>query len=208
MVQEIQLYQTDNNIIKLDVRIDADTVWLTQKQMALLYGTEVPAISKHIKNIYASNELEEVSTVSKMEIVQNEGGRSISRLMMVYNLDVIIAVGYRVNSKKATAFRIWATNVLNQLAKRAEGVSATICMNHITESFRQDVQRYNRQYSPVNVRLVKDVHDRFMLIDNEKLYTFGASFKDLGRKLFCFSLMEDPSIVEAVRKISSPNPKP
>ena len=107
---EIILYQPDGSI-SLEVRVENETIWLTQKQMAQLYGTAVPAISKHIKNIFDSGELQAEATVSKMEIVQKEGNRSISRATSIYNLDMIIAVGYRVNSHQATSFRIWATTL-------------------------------------------------------------------------------------------------
>ena len=115
---EIILYQPDGSI-SLEVRVENETIWLTQKQMAQLYGTAVPAISKHIKNIFDSGELQAESTVSKMEIVQQEGNRSISRVTSIYNLDMIIAVGYRVNSHQATSFRIWANHVLKELPRRS-----------------------------------------------------------------------------------------
>ena len=114
---EIILYQPDGSI-SLEVRVENETIWLTQKQMAQLYGTAVPAISKHIKNIFDSGELQAEATVSKMEIVQKEGNRSISRATSIYNLDMIIAVGYRVNSHQATTFRIWATKVLKEYLYR------------------------------------------------------------------------------------------
>ena len=114
---EIILYQPDGSI-SLEVRVENETIWLTQKQMAQLYGTAVPAISKHIKNIFDSGELQAEATVSKMEIVQQEGNRSISRVTSIYNLDMIIAVGYRVNSHQATSFRIWATKVLKEYLYR------------------------------------------------------------------------------------------
>lgn len=87
---------------------------MTQKTMAELFGVKTPAISKHLKNIYASGELSEDATVSILETVQTEGERQITRMIEVYNLDAAIAVGYRVNSVKATHFRIWATNTLRE----------------------------------------------------------------------------------------------
>ena len=90
-------------------------------------------------------------------------------------------------------------SVLTQLTKRVDGVSATVCVSHLTEAFRLDVERHNRQYPPIDVREVPAVHDRFLLLDGTRLYTFGASFKDLGKKLFCFSLMESEAVVEAVK---------
>ena len=100
--------------IELKVSIDNETIWLTQKQIAEIFDVNVPAISKHIKNIYKDNELDEFSTVSKMEIVQQEGSRNVKRKVDFYNLDAIISVGYRVNSGRATQFRIWATKVLKE----------------------------------------------------------------------------------------------
>ena len=99
----------------IEVRVEDETVWLTQKMMAQLFGVEVPAIIKHIFNILEEAELTEATT-SKMEVVQNEGPRSVRRMVDFYNLDMIIAIGYRVNSKRATQFRQWATQVLKQFA--------------------------------------------------------------------------------------------
>lgn len=111
---EIIMYQTPDGTTNLDVRLEGETVWLTQKQIAVLFGIEIPAISKHIKNIYESKELDEISTVSKMEIVQQEGKRKIVRELSFYNLDMILSVGYRVNSKNASQFRIWANKILKE----------------------------------------------------------------------------------------------
>ena len=92
-------------------------------------------------------------------------------------------------------------SVLTQLTKRAPGVSVTLGVSHITDAFRLDIERHNGQYPPVQVMEISGVHDRFLLIDSTRLYTFGASFKDLGKKLFCFSLMENPAVVAAVRQL-------
>ncbi|MDR0575057.1 MAG: virulence RhuM family protein, partial [Tannerella sp.] len=109
---EIIIYQASDGTTNLEVRLEEETVWLTQRQIAYLFGTEIPAISKHIKNIVNSGELDEKATISKMEIVQIEGSRHIMREVAHYNLDMILSVGYRVNSKNATAFRIWTNRVL------------------------------------------------------------------------------------------------
>jgi hypothetical protein len=97
---------------QVEVQLKDETIWLNLNQIAFLFDVQKAAISKHIKNIFDSGELDINSTVSKMETVKKEGNRKVKRLITYYNLDVIIAVGYRVNSKKATQFRIWATNVL------------------------------------------------------------------------------------------------
>ena len=103
-----------NGDLQLDVTVspNEETVWLTQKQMAELFDVKSQAITRHLKNIYNDKELFKEATCSKMEQVQMEGSRKITRKMDFYNLDAIIAVGYRVNSKKATSFRRWATSIL------------------------------------------------------------------------------------------------
>lgn len=102
---EMILYQTDDENVSVNAMIKDETMWLTQKSMAKLFDVEVPAINKHLKNIYEEGELQESLTISKMEIVQMEGTRRVKRNTTFYNLDAIISVGYRVNSKKATGFR-------------------------------------------------------------------------------------------------------
>ncbi len=111
---DIVLYQIENTNICVNVIFENETFWMTQKAMAELFGVNVPAISKHLINIYEEEELIKKSSVSKMEIVQKEGQRNVKRMQEFYNLDAIIAVGYRVNSKKATRFRQWATNTLKE----------------------------------------------------------------------------------------------
>lgn len=100
----ILLYETDEGKINVDVILKDETTWLTQKSMAEVFDVNVPAINKHLNNIYEDGELEKNSTISKMEIVRKEGNRNVNRELEFYNLDAIIAVGYRVNSKKATKF--------------------------------------------------------------------------------------------------------
>ena len=111
---QVVLYQTADGKVTVDVRFERENFWLTQKALAELFGVKVPAVNKHLKNIYASGELTPGATISKMETAQIEGGRQISRAIEFYNLDAAIAVGYRVNSTKATHFRIWATNTLRE----------------------------------------------------------------------------------------------
>lgn len=108
---EIILYQPDESV-QLEVRLEEETVWLTQAQMALLFGTQRQAITKHIKNIYESKELYKAATSSILEQVQKEGNRFVTRRIEYYNLDVIISVGYRVNTIRGIQFRQWANKVL------------------------------------------------------------------------------------------------
>jgi len=109
---DIILYSTPEGSIKVEVVVQDETVWLTQKAMGEIFGVVKSTISEHISNIYESGELKKEATVRKIRTVQEEGEREIKRLLEFYNLDVIISVGYRVNSSKATQFRIWATKVL------------------------------------------------------------------------------------------------
>ena len=110
----IVIYQTENGKNKIDVQLQNETIWLSQKDMAELFECSTDNISLHLKNIYKEQELSKDSTTEDFSVVQKEGARNVKRPKTFYNLDAIIAVGYRINSKKATQFRIWATNVLKQ----------------------------------------------------------------------------------------------
>ncbi|MEE1067039.1 MAG: RhuM family protein [Fibrobacteraceae bacterium] len=112
------LYSSPEEDVKVMALVKDETIWLTQKAMAELFDVNVPGISKHLKNIYDEGELRESATVSILETVQNENGRSVKRNVSFYNLDAIISVGYRVNSAKATKFRIWATGILKEYIKK------------------------------------------------------------------------------------------
>lgn len=115
---EILLYSDDSGKEFVNVVFEDETFWLTQKAMAELFDVNVPAVSKHLQNIYEENELTRDATISKMETVQQEGERQVKRMVDFYNLDAIIAVGYRVNSKKATRFRQWATKTLKEYIQK------------------------------------------------------------------------------------------
>jgi hypothetical protein len=111
----IILYKGDEGAATIEVLLKDDTMWSTQKTMAELFDVTAPTINEHLKNIFQTGDLNEMSTIRNFLIVQKEGNREVTRKINFYNLDAIIAVGYRVNSKQATQFRIWATNVLNEL---------------------------------------------------------------------------------------------
>lgn len=277
---EIILYQPDE-AVKLDVRLEGETVWLTQAQIAELFGTRRQAITKHLKNIFDSEELNEESVCSILELTAADGKNYKTKF---YNLDAILSVGYRVNSKNATLFRRWANSVLkdyllkgysiNQrlneieqrmdnrffqiektitehgkkidffvrtslppvegiffdgqifdaykfaseliksarkslllidnyvdesvllmLSKRQSGVTATVYTQRITPQLQLDLDRFNSQYPPADVRTCKLSHDRFLIIDDTEVYHIGASLKDLGKKWFAFSKMSVPAKV-------------
>ena len=113
----MQIYATEDGKIKIDTVFQNETIWLTQKKMAELFDIGRPAITKHLKNIFESEELDEKVVSSNLDHTTQHGaieGKTQTKSVKYYNLDVIIAVGYRVNSKRATQFRIWATNVLKE----------------------------------------------------------------------------------------------
>ena len=269
---EIILYQPNDKPTQLEVRIDKETVWLSQVQMVELFSSTKQNISLHIKNIFKEGELNPTSTVKDYLTVQVEGKRRVKRKITCYNLDVIISVGYRVKSRRGTQFRIWANhvlkdyllkgyvinqrvdkiekkllehdkkfdllintnllpnegifydgqifdawqfvsdliksanvsivlidnyvdeNVLTLFSKRLSNVSATIYTSYVSRQLKLDLKLFNTQYSPVEVKIFKKSHDRFLIIDNKTVYHIGASLKDLGKKWFAFSKMKlDPS---------------
>lgn len=110
----IIFYTTPNGQVNIQVQYEDGSFWLTQKRMGELFGVDVRTVNEHLKNIYQSGELQSEATIRKIRIVQKEGNREVSREIDFYNLDAIIAVGYRVNSYQATQFRIWATNTLKE----------------------------------------------------------------------------------------------
>lgn len=117
---EFLLFQSQDgeDEARIQVAVKDETIWLTQKGMADLFGVGVPAVAKHLENIYQDAELQRDATISILEMVRQEGSRSVSRKVMFYNLDAIISVGYRVNSRRATQFRIWATGVLKEYMRK------------------------------------------------------------------------------------------
>jgi hypothetical protein len=128
---EIIVYQPDNLTERIEVLIDKETVWLSLNQLSQLFGRDKSVISRHLKNIYKEGELLFESTVAKNATVQIEAGRSVKREIEYYNLDAIISVGYRVNSKQGTQFRIWATNVLREYLLR--GYALNQRMNRVED---------------------------------------------------------------------------
>ena len=264
---EIIMYQPDSEV-KLEVRLEDETVWLTQAQMAMLFQTTRNNITLHIGNIFKEKELERLSVCKDSLLTASDGKRYRT---ILYNLDVIISVGYRVKSIRGTQFRQWANKVLKEyllkgysvnqrltqlekrvsdteekidffvrtslppvegifydgqifdaykfaadliksarksillidnyvdesvllmLGKRSAGVTAEIYTQSISRHLRQDLEKYNSQYEPVEIRVYKNSHDRFLIIDGVDVYHIGASLKDLGKKMFAFSKLAIPA---------------
>ena len=120
MSRELQflIYNTPYEDVTVNVVMQDENIWLSQKAMAQLFDTSTDNISLHLKNIYKDGELEEISTTEHFSVVQREGNRDVNRTLNFYNLDAIISVGYRVNSAKATQFRIWATKILKDYMQK------------------------------------------------------------------------------------------
>ncbi len=138
---EIVVYQP-NETIRLETLYSNESIWLTQLKIAELFGVQQAAVSKHLKNIFSTGELDRAATVSKMETVRQEGGRTVSRIQEFFNLDAIIAVGYRVNSARATQFRIWATGVLKAYLLR--GYAFNQRLNHLEDKIDRRLAGHDR----------------------------------------------------------------
>ena len=129
-LKDLIIYQSQNNEnISVEVLYNEEDFWLTQKSMAKLFNVAENNITYHLQNIFKAKELEEIRTTQKIRVVQNEGNRKVSREVTFYSLDAIIAVGYRVNSKEATDFRIWATNTLKEYIKKGFVVNSEMLKN-------------------------------------------------------------------------------
>lgn len=140
---EIVIYQSEDGKTVLDVRLEDDTVWLSQQQMSELFQTDRTVISRHIRNIYKDGELEEISTCAKNAQVRMEGNRMVTRSIPYYNLDMIISVGYRVNSIRGVKFRQWASSVLKQYLIKGYAVNESMRKKQVAE-LRQLVQMLGR----------------------------------------------------------------
>jgi len=148
-MSEILLYKTPNEEIKLEVLIQNETIWLSQKQMANLFGVDSDTISYHLKNIYASDELQKEATTEKISVVQKEGNREVKRAVSFYNLDAIISVGYRVNSKQATSFRIWATQILKEYIIKGFAMD--------DERLKNPSQPFGKDYFDEQLERIRDI---------------------------------------------------
>ena len=129
-LKDLIIYQSQNNEnMSVEVLYNEEDFWLTQKAMAKLFNVAENNITYHLQNIFKAKELEQIRTTQKIRVVQNEGNRKVSRDVTFYSLDAIIAVGYRVNSKEATDFRIWATNTLKEYIKKGFVVNSEMLKN-------------------------------------------------------------------------------
>jgi len=213
---EIVMYQPDETI-RLEVRMEGETVWLNQAQMAELFGTKRQAITKHLQNIYECDELNKKATSSILELVRKEGNRTVKRKVEYYNLDAIISVGFRVNTKRGIEFRQWANRVLKDYMLRGYVVNSRIMAleRHVAEQDTQindlkckvdffvrsslppvegiffDGQIFDAYVQIVN--LIKQAKRSIILIDNyiDETTLTMLSKRDAGKKLFAYIKMQE-----------------
>lgn len=272
--EDVVVYRSEDNTVRLDVQLAEETVWLSQRQMALLFNTTPQNITLHIGNIYREQEVLQSATCKDFLQVQTEGGKEKRRLTKFYNLDVIISVGYRVKSKRGTQFRQWATKVLKQymlrgyaisnrferleqrmtkaenqieyfvhsalppkegifvdgqiydayelierliksakksillidnyvdesvltmMSEKGSGVQVDIYTRDISKALRLAEDKFNAQYGGLTLHQTNNIHDRFLILDDQTIYLIGASLKDAGKKLFAFTEISGERIEE------------
>ena len=200
---EIVMYQPDETI-RLEVRVENETVWLTQQQMADLFLTTKQNISLHINNIFNEDELTKNSVVKESLTTAKDGKRYKTNF---YNLDVIISVGYRVKSKRGTKFRQWANRVLKDQPPSTPVNSRKICdSSNLTSSDIISSTNPSPSISASDARLCRLLptgrknHDRFLIVD-DVVFLFGASLKDAGKKLFAYIKMQETPASELLNNI-------
>lgn len=166
---EIILYQPDD-MVRLEVRLEGETVWLRQEQIAYLFGTKRPAITKHLNNIYKSGELDRSSTCSILEHMANDGRQRYTT--QYYNLDAILSVGYRVNSKNATLFRKWANQVLKEYLLKGHSINQRL--NDIETRLGSKLMRYEQRLDKMDQKI--DFFVRTSLPPVEGIFFDGQIF--------------------------------
>ena len=165
------LYTSPDGEVRVDVFFQDETVWLTQKRMAELFGVEVSTVNYHLKEVFDSGELEEAATIRKIRIVQHEGGRKVEREVNFYNLDAIISVGYRVNSQQATQFRIWATKTLGSFIIKGYALDSDRLKNgsHFGKDYFDELLEQIREIRASERRFYQKVTDIYATaIDYDK----------------------------------------
>lgn len=177
-IPNIQIYMSDDGTTRLEVKLENDTVWLTQSQMVQLFQTTKQNVSLHINNIFKEGELEKKATVKEYLIVQNEGGRTVTRSVNYYDLDVIISVGYRVKSHRGTQFRRWASGVLKEFLIKGYAINEQLKLNRYEELksvvrlMGETIQRQNKLTSRQAKGLLSVVTDYVYALDTLDRYDY------------------------------------
>ena len=172
MNNSIEIYRSQDGSVQLNVKLENETVWLTQSQMADLFGVDRTSIVRHIRNIYKSEELEENSTCAKNAQVRIEGQRQIVREIPYYNLDMIISVGYRVNSKNATSFRRWATSVLKQYLIKGYVINQQLKLDRYNEL--KDVVRLMGRAIGMQEKVTTDEYSGLFNVISDYVYALDT----------------------------------
>lgn len=172
MNNSIEIYRSQDGSVQLNVKLENETVWLTQSQMAELFGVDRTSIVRHIRNIYKSEELEESLTCAKNAQVRIEGQRQIVREIPYYNLDMIISVGYRVNSKNATSFRRWATSVLKQYLIKGYAINQQIKLDRYNEL--KDVVRLMSRAVGLQDKVTTDEYSGLFNVISDYVYALDT----------------------------------
>ena len=206
---KIIFYKTPLTNINVDIIFKNETFWLSQKQLAVLFGTQVPAITKQIKNILSDEELDS-STISKMEIVQKEGDREVKRDVIYYNLDMIIAVGYRISSKEATQFRIWATNTLQEFIIKGFVMDDDRLKNgqHFGEDYFKELLERIRSIRSSERRIYQQITDIFAecSIDYDKNSSLAKNFYAHIQNKFHYAIVGNTAAEIVYKEANSQEP--
>lgn len=172
-VESVVIYRTEDNTLQLDVQLANETVWLSQQQMASLFNSTIPNISIHIRNIYKEGELDKGATVKDFLIVQNEGGRHVTRHVSYYNLDVIISVGYRVKSQRGTQFRQWALRIIKEYLLRGYAYNQQLL--YVEERIDRKLEEHTMQIHELQNKI--DFFVRTALPPVEQVFFDGQFFE-------------------------------
>jgi hypothetical protein len=189
---EIVLYQAPDGKVELNIRLERESLWLSQKQMSLLFDKDTDTIGLHLRNIYKEGELEESATTEESSAVQKEGNRQVRRKVRLYNLDAVLSVGYRVNSKRGTQFRIWANNVLKEYLIRGYALNEKRLSDRENElrTLKTSIQLLERSIikqahqldqAKTLVNIIADFSKGLGILDdydNERLDTTGLTEKE------------------------------
>ena len=175
--KDIVIYQSEDGLVKMEAMVDpsGETIWATQKAIAGLFNVAVNTINYHIQEIYKTSELQEDSTIRKIRIVQKEGSRNVSRQVILYNLDMIISVGYRVNSIRATKFRIWATGIIKQYMLKGYVVNRSVVSEQKYEELKKAVGLLENVFSK---ELILTSDQALGLFDVIRDYTYALDTLD------------------------------
>ena len=192
---EIVLYQPDEST-RLEVRLEDDTVWLTQAQMSELFRVKVPAVNKHIKNIYDEGELVKSSTISILETVRQEGNRIVHRNIEFYNLDVIISVGYRIKSVAGTRFRQWATRILKQHLLHGYSINHQLValQQHVDERFLRIEDKLQQHDAQLDFFIRTNTPPTEMVFFNGDFFTARVALEQLIKTAKQRAIIIDPYV--------------